>query len=133
MGCPVPGPMPRSTWSATLYAVVPPELLERLAPDTPREFEAVIGRSDGKAYPTFIDALTGAPLPSGDVWARSLREAWDGHGPTGTGCIGEVRDMLWAMGRFADQGGYRLEVPPETERKAQEEARASQPPEGAVH
>ncbi len=122
-------------WTATLYVLTPEELKGRLAADTPDEFAAIIGSSNGKGYPTFTDTVTGKPLAAGDVWARLLREAWDGYGPTGTGCVGQVRDMLYAMATFAEGGGFRLEVPEDTRRKAAEEAAADAAalPEGAVH
>lgn len=111
-------------WTAALYLLLPPELLAKLPNDSPREYRMIEGRSDGKGAPAYVNGDTGEPLEADDVRLQLLRTAWEGYGPTGTGCVGQVRDMLWTMATVAAEGGYRLDVPPETAEKAQEEARA---------
>lgn len=111
-------------WTAALYLPTPPELLAQLPKGSPREFRVIEGRSDGNGAPAYVNGDTGEPLAADDVRLQLLRTAWEGCGPTGTSCVGQVRDMLWAMATMAKQHGYRLEVPLETAEKAQEEAQA---------
>jgi hypothetical protein len=111
-------------WIAALYLPTPSELLAKLPKDAPREFRVIEGRSDGNGAPAYVNGDTGEPMAADDVRLQQLQAAWESYGPTGTGCVGQVRDMLWTMATVAAEGGYRLDVPPETAEKAQEEARA---------
>lgn len=73
----------------------------------------------------------GEPLPYD--YEVMLRGYWKGPGLTGTGCYGEVRDMIYVMSRIATAEKLRLEIPKATAAKVTEEADASAAnlPEGA--
>ena len=101
-----------------------------------RDGEAiVIGRTDGASAPVYewIDDEFGTNQL---VVSRYLEESYQ-EGLYSTGSIGEVRDMLYAMGRTTQlcwPGDLTLEVPDETAAKAEVEAEAwaADLPEGAV-
>lgn len=89
----------------------------------------VTGTSDGKGEPSY-EFLFGNGGPIRDA----LDEAYD-EGLYGTGSAGQVRDMVYAMSRVADQfEGYELSVPAATNNKAEKEAEKDLKdlPEGAV-
>ena len=101
-----------------------------------RDGEAiVIGRTDGASAPVYewIDDEFGT---SEVILSSYLEEAYQ-QGLYSTGSIGEVRDMLYAMGRTTQlclPGELTMEVPDETDAKAEAEAEAwvKDFPEGAV-
>ncbi len=95
----------------------------------------VIGRSDGASAPSYewIDDQFGT---SELIMSSYLEEAYQ-QGLYSTGSVGEVRDMLHAMGRTAHlcmSGDLTLEIPDETAAKAEAEAEKfwADLPEGAV-
>ncbi|WP_250395725.1 hypothetical protein [Synechococcus sp. MU1655] len=86
------------------------------------------GTSDGKGEPTYEFAFRdGGPI------RRMLEEVYD-EGLYSTGSVGQVRDMVFAMSRVAEELGYELEIPEATQAKVEIEAKhdLEQLPEGAV-
>lgn len=112
-------------WSAELHYMPLPEQPDRLI---------VTGTSTGKAPPRYV--WTDETDPDQREGIKSYLEEFYQVGLYGTGSPGEVRDMLHAMQRYSDmsRGYIELRVPPETQRKAEEEAEAAAAalPEGAV-
>jgi len=95
----------------------------------------VIGRTDGASAPIYeyVDDEFGS---SELILSRYLEDTYQ-QGLYSTGSIGEVRDMLYAMGRTTQlclPGDLTLEIPDETDAKAEAEAEAYAVslPEGAV-
>lgn len=95
----------------------------------------VIGRTDGASAPAY--EYVGDEFGSFEVIAgRYLEDAYR-QGLYSTGSVGEVRDMLYAMGRTAElcmAGDLTLEVPEATDAKAEAEAEtwSKDLPEGAT-
>lgn len=88
----------------------------------------VNGTSDGKGEPSYEFSFgDGGPI------RESLDLAYE-EGLYGTGSVGQVRDMVWAMTRVADQFDFEVKVPAATSRKAEQEAKVDLDglPEGAV-
>lgn len=89
----------------------------------------VTGTSDGKGEPSYEFSFgDGGPI------REALEQAYD-EGMYSTGSVGQVRDMVWAMTRAADQfEGFELKVPAATNRKAEQEYRdeVAALPDGAV-
>ena len=89
----------------------------------------VTGTSDGKGEPSYAFLFSdGGPI------REALEAAYD-EGLYGTGSVGQVRDMVWAMTRVADQfDGFVVNVPAATNRKAEQEHRddVAALPDGAV-
>lgn len=77
----------------------------------------VTGTSDGEGDPSYEFLFSdGGPI------REALVEAYD-EGLYGTGSVGQVRDMVYAMSRVADQfDDFELNVPAATNRKAEKEA-----------
>ncbi len=88
------------------------------------------GTSDGNGRPSYQFSKNFAD--SGPI-RKLLDEAFD-EGLYGTGSVGQVRDMVFAMSRVAEELGYELEIPEATQAKVEIEAKhdLEQLPEGAV-
>jgi len=98
---------------------------------TDRERLVVTGTSDGKGDPVYEfepNYGDGGPI-------RALLEEKYDDGLYGTGSVGQVRDMVWAMTAAAQELGLEVNVPPRTSSKATKEANADQKklPDGAVY
>lgn len=96
------------------------------------EFEDLVisGTSDGKGDLRYeVGEAYQEPRES---FLALLEEAYE-TGLYGTGSIGQVRDMVHAMGRVAEQFDFELVVPEKTEKKVEAEAAAEDLPAGAVH
>lgn len=89
------------------------------------------GESDGKSRPTWT---FGKPVSRDRArsWEAVLMEHYDA-GLYGTGSVGEVRDMIFAMSRVAEEFDVLLVVPEKTEERVKAEAAAEDLPAGAVH
>lgn len=122
-------------WTATVYSPVPEEVQAVRSSSAPKDLPVLTVRSEGRpGMPGLYSPTTGQPLPPDHSSVVTFRDLWaSSAGPTGTGCIGQVRDMLYVLSKFCQTYGMRLEVPEETERKAQQEAGADAAslPEGA--
>ena len=98
---------------------------------TDREELVVTGTSDGKGDPVYE---FGPIYGDGGPIRRELEAKYD-DGMYGTGSVGQVRDMVWAMTQAAQEFGFEVSIPPRTSSKATKEANADEKklPEGAVH
>lgn len=119
-------------WTAILQAKVPEELVKFSG-----AYVSIYGaRSDGRpGLPVLYSLNTGEDLPDDSATVRLFRQVWEeGRGLYGTGYVGQVRDMLHALHVFAAKHDYKVDVPPETKAKAQQEAEqdAANLPEEAV-
>ena len=108
------------TWTASLHNGKPPSE------------DNLVARATSKAKLNEMpELLIEDPDFLADVSLQFVR-AWDGAGPTGTGTIGEVQDMVHTMGVVASRLGLALDVPKETAKKVQAEQKAGELPPGAV-
>lgn len=113
-------------WTATVYSPVPEEMRAIRGSSAPKDLPTLTVRSEGRpGMPMLYSPTTGQPLPPDHSNVIAFRDLWvTSAGPTGTGCIGQVRDMLYVLSKFCQANGKRLEVPEETQLKAQQEAEA---------
>jgi len=81
----------------------------------------VVGECHGNHYPLYTVWDNGHDGVGERFHLAHLMEVYD-HGINGTGSVGQVRDMLYAMNTVADMLGAELMIPPETHFKALEEA-----------
>ena len=103
--------------------------------DLKGELSALIltGTTDGKGRPRWT--VHGNPaLELVRSWEFLIEEYYNA-GLHGTGSLGEVRDMVFAMTRIAEEFDLKLSVPPETQEKidAEVKAEAEALPLGAVN
>ena len=90
------------------------------------------GSTDGKSSPAW-DFEESISRDLAKAWEGLLMEHYD-EGLYGTGSVGEVRDMLYAMDQVAEELEVLLVVPEKTEKKAATEAEEAieELPKGAV-
>lgn len=123
-------------WIATVYTPVPEAMRAVRGSAAPLDLPTLTVRSEGRpGMPVLFSPSTGEPLAADHPEVAVFRELWaTSSGPTGTGCIGQVRDMLFVLHELCQASGQRLEVPEETERRAEQEAKAEAAslPEGAM-
>jgi len=98
--------------------------------EVPSSYVVVTGTSDGNGVPRyeFSDVYgDGGPILEalGEMYCQGLY---------GTGSVGQVRDMVFAMSRVAEKLGYELVIPVATQAKVEKEAEfdLEQLPDGAV-
>lgn len=93
-------------------------------------YVVVTGTSNGNALPRYEFSHgygDGGPI------LEALEEMYC-QGLYGTGSVGQVRDMVFAMSRVAEKLGYELVIPVATQARVEKEAEfdLEQLPDGAV-
>lgn len=108
------------SWTASIHTGKPPT------------DDNLVARATSTAEPNELPELAiEDPAFLADV-SLAFVQAWEGPGPTGTGTVGEVQDMVHTMGVVATELDLVLEVPAETTKKVTAERKASKLPQGAV-